>query len=622
MKKKIRPAFKTQHSTKNQPSTNTQHTTVNPQPTNTQHSTVTQQPTTQHTPLNPQFVAPFSSVYHSNLFFVPPRSIDWLWPNRLPQSAITLLDGDHGTGKSLLALTLAAHTSSGTPMPDGSTPKKAGVVIVTPNVDATSSQLQSLSSLGADLTRIEILSYIQDPENSSHPSGYRSFSLPEDLPRLFESVERVDAGLIILDPFIDLLSHEKRWTDQRLGSLLADLNQHLIERNIACLIVRNCPAKGGHARPSVLERSERFLCIATSRMLLAPDPINPNYLLLSHVKSAPNTLLTYTLILRIQRHIYDSRITAITCHGSHTLSAQDFLTHRPDALHRRLLTSRLLELITAATDPIPVATLYENSPHSSPSQIQRALRDLINMGQIERPARGFYAPAPPNPAFVRQTGSAQNRQAEAFVNTHAEELVHTLLEKIEDEELKARSIAVLWSEIVKCGDRTLAYSRILARLLRGEDLLDEQPQPTPTPQPPSSLNLAGATTPIPESAISLNLTGATTPIPESATSLNLTGATTPIPEPATSLNLTGATTPIPEPATSLNLTGATTPIPEPATSLNLTGATTPTPEPTIATVVTTSGLKFLVPTPEQLREKALREMAIEDDRPGGPWRRL
>src|SRR5579859_2400912 len=45
----------------------------------------------------------------------------WLWPQRLSLAALNLLDGDHGTGRSLLVTQLAACVSSGSSMPDGST---------------------------------------------------------------------------------------------------------------------------------------------------------------------------------------------------------------------------------------------------------------------------------------------------------------------------------------------------------------------------------------------------------------------------------------------------------------------------------------------------------------------
>ncbi len=357
-----------------------------------------------------QLADPFA-IYETNLAEASPQPVSWLWRKRLSLSGITLLDGDHGCGKSLLALHMAACVSSGSCLPDGTSTLQGGVVIVTPNSDATTTQLQLLTALGANLSCIEILSYIQDPEKSSHPSGYRPFSLPEDFPRLFEAVERVNARLIIFDPFIDLLSDAHRWTDQRLGSLLADLKLHLIERNVACLLIRNCTVRGGHARPSMLERSDHFETIATSRLMLTPNPINPSHLLLAHAKSA-QTALTPTLILQIQSRSDDPKIASITFQGSHCLTARDFLTHRPEGLHRRLLSQHLLKLIVGTTDPIPIASLYASSPHSSPFQIQRALADLLNMGQIERPTRSFYAPAPATPIPSFKTTAARNPSGE------------------------------------------------------------------------------------------------------------------------------------------------------------------------------------------------------------------
>src|SRR5438034_5596505 len=379
----------------------------------------TQRPTVFHSSHVDSF-----AIYQHHLVEAIPRPVRWLWQDRLPLAGVTLLDGDHGCVKSLLAMTLAAHVSSAAPMPDGTPTMKAGVVIVSPHKDATSSQFPFLSSQGADLLRIEILSYVQESETSAHPSGYRPFSLPQDLPRLWEAVERVNAGLILLDPFIDLLSHDQRWTDQSLGRLLAEFNQHLIARNIACLLIRNCPAKGGHARPSALERSERFLSLAVSRLLLAPDPMSADRLLLAHAKSI-HTALSPTLILHIQSRSHDPGLACITFEGTHSVMANDLLSLRPDALQRRLLFQHLREIIAAASHPMPIATLYASSSHSSPSQIQRGLKDLLNMGQIERPARGFYSPAPADPVFE---GSASHDNS-IDIDVKAQEMLQDLLDE-------------------------------------------------------------------------------------------------------------------------------------------------------------------------------------------------
>ena len=49
---------------------------------------------------------------------VETQPIEWLWRGRIPFGKITILDGDPGVGKSLLALTIAACVSTGRPMPD------------------------------------------------------------------------------------------------------------------------------------------------------------------------------------------------------------------------------------------------------------------------------------------------------------------------------------------------------------------------------------------------------------------------------------------------------------------------------------------------------------------------
>jgi hypothetical protein len=449
-------------------------------------------------------------------------------------------------------------------MPDGTPTPQGGVVLVTPHVDATATQLQFLSSLGADPHHIEILSYIQEPEATSHPSGYRPFTLPLDLPRLFDAVDRTGARLVILDDFIDLLSHDRRWTDQRLAHFLADLNQSLLERHLACLLIRHCPARGGRARPSVLERSRRFLTVAASQLLLARDPMQPSSLLLSHVKSISSSLAP-TLVFQIQRHPDLPTLPSITMQGTHTLQAIDFLTHRPEALHRRLLSLHLLKLIAEVTDPIHVSTLYARSPHSSPFQIQRSLKDLLNMGQIEHPARGFYSPAPANPIFSPLKGRYDE------VEMEAKRLLQLTLDGITDEEERARI-----KKDLKYDDPSISFLEKWMRLMR-DDCFEQETSP--------ELNEGATTTPTTE----LNSTDATTLLPE----LNQRAATTP----TTELNSTDATTPLPE----LNPTDATTPLPE----LNPTDATTPTLQPTGSLNLT------IATTPEQLTERASRQASLD-----------
>jgi len=54
---------------------------------------------------------------------VAAEPLHWLWPSRIPLGKLTLLIGDPGTGKSLLAADLAARVSAGLPLPVAADPR-------------------------------------------------------------------------------------------------------------------------------------------------------------------------------------------------------------------------------------------------------------------------------------------------------------------------------------------------------------------------------------------------------------------------------------------------------------------------------------------------------------------
>jgi hypothetical protein len=61
--------------------------------------------------------------------------IRWLWPERIPLGKVTVLDGDPGTGKSTLTLTIAAKVTTGSPFPDGSRPERSDAILLSAEDD-------------------------------------------------------------------------------------------------------------------------------------------------------------------------------------------------------------------------------------------------------------------------------------------------------------------------------------------------------------------------------------------------------------------------------------------------------------------------------------------------------
>jgi hypothetical protein len=66
-----------------------------------------------------------------SLATVKPEATDWLWHHRIPRGAQTISTGWPGVGKSQQQCDLVAHTSTGTPWPDGS-PCPCGDTVCSP----------------------------------------------------------------------------------------------------------------------------------------------------------------------------------------------------------------------------------------------------------------------------------------------------------------------------------------------------------------------------------------------------------------------------------------------------------------------------------------------------------
>ena len=88
--------------------------------------------------------------------------IRWLWPSRIARGKLTMLVGNPGVGKSLIALDVAARVSTGQPWPEQSsdTPLRepADVLLLTETDDLCDTVCPRLLARGAALDRIHLLS--------------------------------------------------------------------------------------------------------------------------------------------------------------------------------------------------------------------------------------------------------------------------------------------------------------------------------------------------------------------------------------------------------------------------------------------------------------------------------
>ena len=85
---------------------------------------------------------------------MPSKPLTWLWPGRIPQGHLTLLDAAPGSGLSLVALSLAACISSGSPLPDGTPTHQGHVLLLAPYDSPTDTLKPRLEAAGGDPTHV------------------------------------------------------------------------------------------------------------------------------------------------------------------------------------------------------------------------------------------------------------------------------------------------------------------------------------------------------------------------------------------------------------------------------------------------------------------------------------
>ncbi len=69
------------------------------------------------------------SSVHRGVAEIQPKTLRWVWRDRIPAGKLCLIVGDPDKGKSLITLDIAARITTGRPFPDG-VPSEIGSVII------------------------------------------------------------------------------------------------------------------------------------------------------------------------------------------------------------------------------------------------------------------------------------------------------------------------------------------------------------------------------------------------------------------------------------------------------------------------------------------------------------
>ncbi len=235
---------------------------------------------------------------------VEAEAVEWLWPGRIPLGRVTVLAGEGGVGKSLVALDIAARVSRGGPWPEatasqmpdcrlqiqepdgrtGAASRCSGqsgiwnmesgmagdVVLLTPEDDLAETVRPRLEAAGADLARVAEVRVAE----ASQVLPRRVFALEESLGAVRHAIGvRGGVRLVVVDPVEAFVQRETRRRKGGVGGVLAALAELAEETGAAVLAVAG---KGGRmaARAAWMvladaEVSERRLLMPVKNTLVA-----------------------------------------------------------------------------------------------------------------------------------------------------------------------------------------------------------------------------------------------------------------------------------------------------------------------------------------------------------------
>jgi hypothetical protein len=92
---------------------------------------------------------------------VTTQQLTWLWQKRMPQGKITILEGDPGMSKSLLAIDLIARVTTGRQMPDDTPGKQGSVILIAPEDGAADTIKPRMEAAGAEISQVHLLNTLE-----------------------------------------------------------------------------------------------------------------------------------------------------------------------------------------------------------------------------------------------------------------------------------------------------------------------------------------------------------------------------------------------------------------------------------------------------------------------------
>lgn len=264
------------------------------------------------------------------------RAISWLWPGRIPLGKLTIVDGDPGMGKSVITnADIAARVTTGKPMPDGTNGigSPRSVVLVVAEDDIGDTVRPRLEAAGADMEYVFTLPVRRNSKGNVVP-----LVIPDDLERLRETMDEVQAALVVVDPITAFLPERTNThNDASVRKALGPLKELAESTGAAVVMIRHLNKSGEGKALYRGGGSIAFSGSARSGLMVERIPDDPDWCGLAQVKGnlshGAKTLLYRLVSVHDSQPDFPYEVPVVEWGGESDLTADQLFAKKDGRKH-------------------------------------------------------------------------------------------------------------------------------------------------------------------------------------------------------------------------------------------------------------------------------------------------
>ena len=187
---------------------------------------------------------------------VTPRTLNWLWPQRVPAGMVTTFAGDPSLGKSLLNFDFIARGSVGADFLDGTRNEtgRFASLILSSEDDRETVIVPRLMAAGADLGMIEAIDTVKFINDKQEVKDERGISIESDLEIIRQRIkDRPEIRYVMIDPLANYLGAKNINKEQEVRQVLMPVVALAQDLNVSIgIISHNSKQEGRSAMHKVI----------------------------------------------------------------------------------------------------------------------------------------------------------------------------------------------------------------------------------------------------------------------------------------------------------------------------------------------------------------------------------